>query len=190
MSEAQATKEKKVAPAIVTVTMEDGRVVEFVGKRKILKSSELIDSELVTTIDFANGKSVRFVAPKSILAQLAGHGAEQKLGDAAAGAEDLDDAFEAVQELATRLARGEWNVKRESSGASGASILVKALCKLYPNRTVEQIREFLSNKTHAEKMALRNSEKVRPIVEELEAARAKKPGTAIDTDALMQGLEG
>lgn len=187
MSEAQ---EKKAAPVINTVTMEDGRVIDFVGKRKILKSSSLVDGKLITVIDFANGKSVNFVAPQEILAQLAGHGAEQKLGDAAAGAEDLDDAFEAVQELATRLGRGEWNVKRESSGASGASILVKALCKLYPARTVEQIREFLSNKTHAEKMALRNSEKVRPIVEELEAARAKKPGNVIDTDALMQGLEG
>lgn len=192
MTEQTAPKEKK-EPVVTTVTMEDGRVVEFAGKRRIIKNSEIVDGQLVTTIDFVNGKSVVFRAPKDpkFLALLAGHGAEQKLGDAAAGAETIEDAFEAVAEVAIRMENGEWNAKREpGSSAAGGSILVKALAEFRPNLTIEQVRQFLAGKSQAEKMALRNSAALRPIVQRLEAekaARSKTPG--VDAEALLGQLD-
>lgn len=192
MSEAQeqAGATKKAPTTYTTVTMEDGRVVDFPGKRKLLKESgQLADGSLGVRIDFINGKSIKFQLPAQLINQFALHGAEQKLGDAAAGSEDIDDAFEAVSELALRLGRGEWTAERKAgNGLSGASTLVKALCQVYPNKTPEQIREFLSKKTHAEKLALRNSEKVLPVVQALEAAKTKK-ATVVDTDAMLADLE-
>lgn len=188
MSEAQAKAPKKET-VITTVTMNDARVVDFPGKRKILKESfQKEDGTIVTRIDFINGSTVNFVVPQELIAQLAAHGAAQKLGDAAAGAETIDDAFEAVNELAIRLSRGEWSAARESSGVSGASVLVRALMELYPSKTADQLREFLSTKTQAQKLALRNSDKVRPIVARIEAEKGKKAGEAIDTDGLLNEL--
>lgn len=178
----------KADPVVTTVTMEDGRVVDFVGKRKIQKASEIVNGQVVTTIDFVNGRTVRFVMPQELLGQFAAHGAEQKLGDAAAGEKDIDDAVEAVAETAARLARGEWNVKRESSGGSGgASILVKALCE-HSGKSVEQIRQFLSTKTQAQKMAMRQSAQIKPIIDRLEAEKQAKKGGSVNTEELFAGL--
>lgn len=179
----------KTKAVTTTVTMEDGRVLDFVGKRKLLKSSEVVDGQLITRIDFINGKTVTFRAPKELYAKLAGHGAEQKLGDVAAGVEDIDDAFEAVAELALRLEAGEWNVKRESNGAAGGSVLLRALMEAYPAKGAEALRAFLATKNQAQKLALRNSDTIRPIVQRLEAAKAKKAAAPVDTDAMLSELD-
>lgn len=183
MSEKQATQ-------IETVTMLDGRVVEFAGKRKVLKSSTLsADGAITVSLDFRNGESRHFTIPQSLLAKFAAHGAEQKLGDECAGLADVDDCVEAVDELMDRLNKGEWGASREASGMAGASILVKALCEAY-GKSREQIRTFLADKTQAQKTALRASDKLRPIVERLEAEKASKSKTKVDTDALLAGLDG
>ena len=91
-----------------------------------------------------------------------------------------------VDELIDRLNKGEWSTKREGSPFTGASVLLRALCEAY-GRTPEQVKEFLKDKTPAEKMAFRNSAKVKPIVERLEAEKASK-GSKVDAEALLKGL--
>lgn len=174
------------------VKMEDGREVEFVGKRRMLKDSIFEDSTGHPTIrlDFRNGRTVSFRIPEGLLLKFAAHGAEQKLGDEVAGykEDELDDQVLAVEELIERLNKGEWNVKREGGSMAGTSILIKALVEFAGgSRTVEQVKEFLKGKSQAEKTALKNSPKIKPIVEKLEAERAAKTAH-VDTDALLAGL--
>ncbi|MGH9438463.1 MAG: hypothetical protein ACRD22_11355, partial [Terriglobia bacterium] len=78
---------------------------------------------------------------------------------------------------------------REAGGMAGTSVLLKAMVEFAQGRkTIEQVKEYLSTKTQAEKLALRNSPKLKPIVERLEAEKVAK-GAKIDTDALLAGFE-
>jgi hypothetical protein len=179
---------------VEVVKMDDGRSVEFAGKRKMLKDSIFSDDGSVKVIrfDFRNGHTFDFVPPDELKARAEAHGWEQKLGDETAGESDVDDMQLAVEELAERLQKGEWTVKREGGGMSGTSILLKALVE-YSGRTVEDLKAFLKGKTAAEKLGLRTDNKKRPgkpetlktIVDRLEAEKAAK-AAHIDTDALLE----
>lgn len=183
-----ATPETTAKPAkketvVETVTMLDGRVVEFPGKRKLLKTS----TGNQTRLDFRNGETRLFTIPEAMLTRFATHGAEQKLGDECAGLEDVDDMVLAVDEMIDRLYGGEWNVKREANGLAGTSVLARALCEVY-GKPAEYIKAFLAKKSQADKIALRNSSKIKPVVERIEAEKASK-GKKVDEAALFAGLE-
>lgn len=184
---APATKGKKETE-IATVKLTDGRVVDFAGKRKLLKESSVVDGKVNVRLDFRNGETRTFIIPDNLTARFAAHGAEQKLGDEIAGLEDTDDAVLAIDALIKRLNEGQWSVARESNGLAGTSVLVQALVKAY-GKTVEQIKAFLDGKTAAEKNALRASPKIKPFVDEIEAAKNAK-AAKVDTDALLKDLEG
>ena len=184
-------KPAKKEPVVNTVTMQDGRVVEFTGKRKLLKSSQVTaEGAVQTRLDFSNGETRLFTIPEGLLAKFAAHGAEQKLGDEIAGVDDVEDAVLAVDELIDRLYSGEWGVARDKSGLAGASILLRALVES-TGKSVDEIKAFLKDKTAAQKAALRVNPKVKPVVDRLEAEKAAKQakkGDSIDTDALLGSL--
>lgn len=168
-----------------TVSLSDGRQVEFAGKRKMLKETLINEAGdgVAIRIDFRNGVTRTFNCPKELLLRFAGHGMEQKYGDECAGVDDVDDMVLAVDDLDKRIQNLEWNVKREGGGFGGTSILLRALVE-FSGKTTEQIKAFLEGKNQAEKLALRNSAQLKPIVERLEAEKAAK-GAKVDTDALL-----
>ena len=178
----------KTETQVETVTMTDGRVVDFAGKRKLLKeSSENADGKVQVRLDFRNGETRLFTLPDNLLAKFAAHGAEQKLGDEIAGLNDVEDCVLAVDELIDRLYNGEWSVKREANGMAGTSVLVRALVE-HTGKTVDAIKQFLNGKSQAEKVALRNNPKIKPIVDRIESEKAAKK-TSVDTDALLGELD-
>jgi hypothetical protein len=164
----------KPETVIESVVMTDKRVVPFPGKRKLDKTSLLNEDGSVTVrLDFRNGETRDFRVPNGMLTKFAAHGAEQKLGDEIAGVEDIDDAVLAVDELIERLYNGEWGVKRDASGISGTSVLLRAIVEV-TNKPIDKIKEYLKTKTQAEKLALRESAKYKPVVARLEAEKASK----------------
>lgn len=171
----------------IPVTMEDGTVVNFNKKQKLVKTTTIEGDSITTRLDFNNGAVRHFTIPAALIARFAAHGAEQKLGDAIAGETDMDDAVLAVDDLITRLSNGEWNVTRQAGAMAGTSILIQALVEA-SGKPVEDIKAFLANKTQAEKLALRRSDKLRPIIERLEAAKASKSKNAVDTESLLGEL--
>ena len=178
----------KPETTVETVTLTDGRIVDFAGKRKLLKESIITaDGKVAVRLDFRNGETRLFTLPDALLNKFAAHGAEQKLGDEIAGLTDTEDCVLAVDELIDRLYNGEWSVKREANGMAGTSVLVRALVE-HTGKTVEQIKQFLSGKSQAEKVALRNNPKIKPIVERIEAEKATKKAN-VDTDAMLGELE-
>lgn len=186
----------KQDPTITTVTMTDGRVVDFAGKRKLLKESIFgADGSVQIRLDYRNGETRLFTIPANLMAKFAAHGAEQKLGDEIAGLKgvngaeaDLDDCVMAIDELIDRLYNGEWGIKREANGMAGTSVLARALVES-TGKTMEVIKTFLAGKSQAEKVAMRNNPKIKPIVERIEAEKASKKAN-VDTDALLNELEG
>lgn len=186
MPEADTTTTSKVEK--FPVTMEDGSTVEFNKKQKLVKTSTIgEDGSVSLRLDFRNGAVRNFSVRPDMLAQFAAHGAEQKLGDAIAGENDIDDAVLSVDDLIGRLNNGEWTATRAGGGFSGTSILMRALVEA-SGKSNEEVKAFLSNKTQAEKLALRRSDKLRPIIERLEADKAANSKSQVDTDALLGDL--
>jgi hypothetical protein len=166
--------------------MADGRIVDFPGKRKLQKTSYTDGDAVRVRLDFCNGETRTISLRPDMIPQYAAHGAEQKLGDECAGIEDVDDMTLAVDDLISRLDAGEWSVKREGSGFSGASILLRALVEV-TGKSVEAVKTFLAGKTQAEKMALRAAAKVKPVVDRLEAEKASK-AAKVDTESMLAEL--
>lgn len=181
---------------IETVVMQDGRAVDFPGKKQLLKESFVTpEGQVQVRLDFRNGQTRLFTVPPAMLNKFAAHGAEQKLGDQIAGLKDaqgkdadIDDKVLAIDELIDQLYSGDWSVKRESNGLAGTSVLLRALVEV-TGKSVDAIKAFLKEKTAAEKSALRNSSKIKPVVDRIEAEKAKK-ANKIDADALLAGLDG
>lgn len=173
----------------IPVTLTDGRVVEFGAKQKLQKNSTIAEDGTVTTeLIFKNGEIRTFTPPAALIARFVAHGVEQKLGDCIAGETDPDDQVLAVEDLIARLSAGEWNIGRSSAGSfAGTSILARALVEV-SGKTAEEIKTYLSTKSQAEKIALRGSEKLRPVIQRLEAEKQSKSKTSVDTDSLLGEL--
>lgn len=176
---------------IESVKMDDGRIVDFPGKRQLLKSSTITaDGQVEVRLDFRNGETRLFKVPAALVLQFAAHGAEQKLGDEIAGLKDpnggeasIEDKVLTIDALMERLERGEFNARREGNGMAGASVLIRALCELR-GKSVAEVKAFLDGKTHAEKLALREVPAVKAIIQRLEAEKASKR-PSIDGEALL-----
>lgn len=184
---AAVAKAKRGEIVYNTVKMDDDRVVEFAGKRKMLKTSLFnTDGSIAVRLDFVNGETRTFTLPETLLGKFAAHGAEQKLGDEIAGLDDVEDCILAIDQLTDRLVLGEWGIKREAGGLAGTSVLARALAEL-SGKAPEAIKNFLAGKSHAEKVALRQNPSLVPIIAKLEAAKSKKK-SSIDTDQLLGEL--
>lgn len=171
------------------VAMADGKMVQFSGKRKMLKSaiSDPVRG-IGVRLDFVNGEFREFFITEALLHRFAVHGAEQKLGDEIAGVDLVEDCVAAIDELIDRLYNGDWTVKREPNALNGASILAKALVEV-SGKTIEQVRSYLSKLDAKQKLALRANKDVAPVVAKLEALRKPKEGKKpMDTDDLLAAL--
>jgi hypothetical protein len=131
-----------------SVTMSDGRVVEFTGKKKLVKDV-IVDKEAGTVVvrfDFVNGVTRSFpVHGSTLLLELAGHGASQKIGDEAAGETDVDDMVEAIDAIIERLTAGNWSGRKEGDGFSGASVVIRAIAEV-TSKSVDEVKKFLEKK--------------------------------------------
>lgn len=187
-----ATAPTKPPKEVLKVKMSDGREVEFVGKRKLLKDTIIEGSAVKVRMDFRNGETRLWTIPDSLLLTAAGHGGEQKLGDETAGEEDVDDMVMSVDALIERLNAGQWTKPSTGGGFGGASVLVKALMEV-TKKPAEEIKTFLKAKVDAgttyQKLndAFAEDDTVGPVIKRL---RKEKAGDAkVDTKALLGGIE-
>lgn len=165
-------------------------------KRQNAITAEINGSTIA--LQFANGETLalRGDALNADIQQYAlMHGLKQKLVDAAAmsrnpetgRAATIEDKFQAVKAVYDRLLGGQWNATREGGGGGSGGLLFKALCRMYSNKSPEQIAAFLAGKTDADKTALRKNPKIAAIIEEIRAETGKVAN--IDTDELLNELE-
>lgn len=132
------------------------------------------------------------------LEMLVAMGASQKFGDAGAlpkvdpktgSPTTVEDMFESVQGTIDSFNNGVWSERREGDGLGGTSILLRALVEDGKERgkTVEDARALLKTLDAATKLSLRNSPRLKPIVERLEAARTAKSGKAAEANKVLEG---
>lgn len=180
------SKEIQMAENVEVVKMSDGREVSFAGKRKAIKSSDFVDGAVQVRIDFRNGTSRVYTIPAELTGRAACHGGEQKYGDSYAGVDDIEDMIAACDQVQENVSKGDWTSRVEGSGIAGTSVLARALVEL-TGKTMDAVKEFLKSKTQADKMALRQSSKLKPIIERLEAEKVAK-ASKVDTGALFAEL--
>jgi hypothetical protein len=188
---AEVAAKKTVKPTTyVTVTMDDGRVVDFPGNQR-MKKEVLIEGDTVKVrMDFVNGESRIFTLGDKLMAKFAGHGASQKLGDELSGLTDVEDCVMAIDELMDRLNAGEWGVTRvKGESMAGSSILARAMVEV-SGKTLDEVKKFLADKNQKQKMALRNLPTIAPVIARLEAHKTKKPRDTAEADALLDGFMG
>lgn len=157
MSETQTeVKAAKAATVYEDVTMTDGRVVKFPGKRNSDKTITIDEAAgtVAVRFDFRNGQTRELssseLSPATMLRAL-GHGVAQKAGDEYSGVTEIDDMVLAVDEIFARLRAGDWSVARESGDSTaGASIVIKAIMEA-TGKPVEFVKTFLQNKLDAAK---------------------------------------
>jgi len=189
MTEVAATataKTPKAEPKVTTVTMDDGTIVEFTGKKRMVKTAQTDGAAVKFRLDFINGEVRYCTLPEGLLIQAAEHGLGQKLGDEIAGIAEADDAVLAVTELIDRLQNGDWNAPR-AEGMAGTSMLARALAEA-KGVDIKKVQEFLKTKSAAEKAAMRLNPAVKPILDRMEAEKAEKSGKAVDSEALLGEL--
>ena len=206
MSEATQVSAKPKAE-IRTVTMKDGRKVDFAGKRKMLKEIIVDGKEVGVRFDWDSGETRVFKVPPQHLLYSAGHGYAQKLGDSVAGLRDnegnpadADDQLLEIEQLHERLAGSEdWKIMAEGGTAGGGSVIIQAISEA-TGKTADQVKQFISEKLQAAeargqaltKQALyasfRNSEKLRPIIRRLEDEKASKRKNLVNTDDMLNEI--
>lgn len=195
----EAKAPKKTPTEVEAITMNDGAVVSFVGKRQLNKDYDTsVEGQVTATFDFRNGERRRLVITKDspLLFTFAGHGAIQKVGDETAGEKDVDDMVVSVDAMIQRLEANEWS-KATKSGDSfaGASLVIRAIMEL---KGLDQatVKGFLDKKleqtpglTRAQLYAsFRNpNSKTAAIIQRMEQEKLLK-NTKVDTDEFLDGL--
>ena len=214
-NEPAATKAKTEVRA---VTMSDGRVVNFGGKRKLNKS-HIIDEALIEVdeasgviqiqagavkcrMDFENGETRTWALPLKQIARLAGHGAEQKLGDnLASSASDpmsTEDMVVATDELMGDLDADKWGKGRAEGGGgvAGAALIIQAIMEA-SGKDQATVKAFLDAKLAKDpaltRPALYNSFKVAGtktgiIFARLQSEKLAK-GAKVDADSALAEMD-
>jgi hypothetical protein len=151
--QAEVVSKSKVPAEVEQVKMLDGSVVGFAGKRKMVKEVIIDDGSVTVRFLFRNGEIRVFEVPPTLALEFIGHGASQKIGDETAGVKDIDDMVVAVDDIITRLNKGEWSAQRAAGdGFAGASIVIKAICEV-TGKSVDAVKAFLQGKLDAAKEA-------------------------------------
>jgi len=214
MSEAEATVAKRPATEYTLVKMEDGREVQFAGKRKVNKET-LINEALIeideasglvqmqrgavsVRMDFRNGATRTFGVPLALMARFMGHGAEQKYGDELATTADKplseEDMVIAVEDLDSEIQKGAWGKGRAAGGGgvSGASVVIQAIMEA-TGKDLTTVKAYLDKKIASTegltRQALYASFRVKgtktgTIIERLEAGKIAK-AAKVDADAAL-----
>jgi len=206
---------KKTKTEYLAVNMTDGRTVNFAGKRKVNKETLLdetkiaVDDDTVTMepgavsirMDFRNGETRTISLPLALLAQFAGHGAEQKFGDELATTADKplseDDMLLAIDDLNASIQAGKWGKGRAAGGGgvSGASIVVQAIMEA-TGKDLTFVKAWLQKKLEMTEGLTRqalyasfrvSTSKTGQIISRLEAEKAAKT-SGLNADEELAGM--
>ena len=207
-------KAKKVAE-VAEVTMTDGRVVSFPGKRKVQKeviidenqvvledsSIKILEGAVSIRMDFRNGDTRTYSPPLSLLLQFAGHGIAQKYGDELASPADKPlseaDMVIAVDDLDATIQTGKWGKGRASGGGSvsGASVVIQAICEA-TGKDLATVKAYLQKKIDSDENLTRKAlydsfrvagTKTGEIIARIEAATLAK-NAKVDADAELDNI--
>lgn len=180
------TGEAQAAPTNkLEVTFPDGTKRAFGEKQKIQKDV----SDDGVSFYIRTGKVFAFAlsqVSEAIAKRLSLHGAAQKIGDACASLQNPEDIEMAIDEMITRLYKGEWGAEREAGAGAGASILARAIARVYPNVSLDAVKAQLKEMSDADKKSLRANAKVAEAIRAIEEENRAKLDPKVGEDLLAK----
>lgn len=126
-------------------------------------------------VTFANGEvlSVAFSdLNDEIKDRLFQHGLSQKVGDASAGTETVEEAIAETKRVIARLVAGDWKSVREAGAGPKIGLLVEALARL-TGRSVEDCRMVVDSLEDDKRKALRGHQQIKAVMADIRAEREK-----------------
>jgi hypothetical protein len=182
-----ASNGKAKEPEKLTVKMEDGRSLDFVGKRRVIAEHVFgLDGDLqATSFAFRSGAVRTFgTLASNLVGKAVALALRKRVSDVTMNADNDTEALEAVDELLARLAAGQW-AERNGTGTGQGSVLARAMVE-YSNgtRTLEQAKAYLKTLSQGQKYKLRESAGLKDIIARLEAEEAGEDDTEA-TEALL-----
>lgn len=216
-AEATTTTKAKPKPEVTPVTMKDGRVVPFVGKRNLNKDYKIdaANGTVAATFDFRNGESHTFttgIDDVEMLLTLAGHGAVQKGGDETSkvkalenGEPDVDSMSLAVGAVLARLSnraaelKDRWFAESAAGDSfSGAAVVVRAISEA-TGKDIDFVKSYLEKKLEAGKaegltrqklyQAYRKpGSKTAIIIARMEQEKLAEATKGVDVDAALEEM--
>lgn len=124
------------------------------------------------------------------------HGFKQRITDMAALSRNPEtglavtpqEKFDAIKRGVDHYMSGtdDWNM-RVAGGErqdSGIALLVRALNEIYPAKTADELRAWVKSKSKADQLALKQSEKIKPLIDGYLAEST----AGVDADALLGEL--
>jgi len=160
----------------------------------------IIENNTKLQLAFSNGNTLtvdRLQLSDEIIGYAIMHGLKQKLVDAAAisrnpvtgGTADIEDKYNAVKEVFDRITgeNPQWNKNRETGSGGGVSggLLLRALIRLYPTKSADDLKKYVDSKTKQEQAALRGNPKIATMIDTI---RAEKSG-GVNSDDLLAELD-
>lgn len=160
------------------------------AKQQIAKKT-VDTSAAVVAFAFTNGKELTAALDglaEDVLKRLALHGLSQKLGDAYAGAESVDDAYEAAADVYETLKGGKWTER--TAGEPRTSSLVEALFRVMDGaQELDACKAVVENMDDEQRKALRAQPAIKAALANIaaEKAQAKAAEKPFDPSALFAG---
>jgi hypothetical protein len=119
------------------------------------------------------------------------HGGKQKLVDSASlpNGATIAEKYAAIKETFDRITApdGTWNKGGNGDGSQPSGLLFRALCRLYPDKPTDKLKEWLDAQDKQKQAALRKNPKIAAIIETIKAESAKDGG--INSDDLLSDLD-
>lgn len=120
------------------------------------------------------------------------HGWKQRLCDTAAIGADpkasveqrAEAKYRAIRELAEYYLSGDVPWKQVSSGGGDGGMLLTALCRLRPNKTMQECADFLDSRTAEQLRVVKAIPEVIALMNQIRVERAPKMDTGGALDAL------
>jgi hypothetical protein len=132
------------------------------------------------------------------------HGLKQKIVDAAAISRNPDtgrsatiqDKFDAMNEVFLRITdplEPSWNkIDRDTGSGAQGGLLIRALVRLYPTKTREDLDAYVSKLDAKQQAAVRATARVAAVIETIkaeDAAKRSRGGVGNAGEDLLAGLE-
>lgn len=133
--------------------------------------------------EFANGNTLTInvnAVPEAIRNHALAHGLLQKIGDSYAGAESVEEAFEAANDTLDTIKGGEWKAARAGVGAGGGD-LIKALAAA-TGRTEDECKVVIANADADLRKQIRKQPQVAAELAKIQAAKLLAKAAKVSDD--------
>ena len=131
------------------------------------------------TFEFSDGRTLSIAVSEltpEMATRAAMHGLSQKGGDSYAGAESVDEAYDACESTlaALRGPNGTWSTRTVGEGGARGTMLVEALYRAtkHEGKTMDDCEQLVADMSDEQKKGIRNIPAIKAQLDAIAAERA------------------